>query len=716
MASMLLIALGLGLAVSLVACALALGLFPWFRSGERKPGDFRPDQSTGGQHAIIVTRGRSKRVRAVRSSELPLVGGVAMLLAIITATIVTAVMLNVASHQQHLPQWQPDQWELLGILLGAGIGYAAVGFLDDWRKVHQGQGISEITKFIGVFIVSLAAAIALNRLVPSARFVYPPYTDFPLLGTILRDTHFAWIAFFVAMTVTVASTTSLAADFSDGFDGLAGGLFVSAGLSFAIIIFSQHSNTNWPSVVVLLALVGAVLGYLPFNWPSGYKAHGQGRGPRRARLIMGDAGSLALGGILALVTVVTRLELLLPFIGGIFVLEGVSALISARILVKFFRRFLSVPRFGGERGFAHTEFPLPFLATPMHHHFDLLGWDRRRIVYGAWALGAVLATLGVASAIAPFTWERYLARFLSLCLILFIWQTAPWTRSFFIGLVRSRRAAANAPMRLGLFYGFPYRLFGLRLFGRVDVVNTTEAVLKTPAERLSLWQRMSVFDARSTLGYYCYRASDFQDAVRIWQRIPKRNLEVRPEIAALLRDAVPRAAQQADGELGLPFPEPLRPPAPPPDVKGSRSPATAPAGFAPSGPLGAPAGFSPSIPLSTPLSLTLNGPGPVSAPPYFEPPFMMGGSNGVSGISAANAPAYVEPPAPPPVVRAPAPPAPAATPPGTAEPEPSFSESLPIVLPPEVTGTVAETPRPLWSASNWATARGADDVPAAAEE
>jgi UDP-N-acetylmuramyl pentapeptide phosphotransferase/UDP-N-acetylglucosamine-1-phosphate transferase len=681
---MLLIALAVGLAASLVACGLALGLFPWFRSGERKPGDFRPDESTGGHHAIIVTRGRSKRVRAVRSSELPLVGGTAMLLAIIAATIAAAVTLNFTG----------DQWQLLGILLAAGVGYAAVGFLDDWRKVHQGQGVSEITKFIGVFIVSLAAAIALNRLVPSARFVYPPYTDVPLLGNVLRHTHFAWIAFFVAMTVTVASTTSLAADFSDGFDGLAGGLFVSAGLSFAIIIFSQHSEANWPSVVLLLALVGAVLGYLPFNWPSGYKAHGQGRGPRRARLIMGDTGSLALGGILALVAVVTRLELLLPFIGGIFVLEGVSALISARILVKFFRRFLSVPRFGGERGFAHTEFPLPFLATPMHHHFDLLGWDRRRIVYGAWALGALLAILGVASAIAPFTWERYLARFLSLCLILFIWQTGPWTRSFFIGLVRSRRATLDAPMRLGLFYGFPYRLFGFRLFGRVDVVNTTETVLKTPAERLSLWQRMSVFDARATLGYYCYRAGDFQDAVRVWQRIPKRNLEVRPEITALLRDAQPRAALQADGELDLPFSRP--------SAVGSGASAAAPSSFTPEVLLGAPVGFSPSVPLSTPLSLTLNGPGPVSAPPYFEPPFMLTGSPG------ANVPAYVEPPAAPPDASVPEPSV-------SATPEPGLSESLPVVLPPEVTGTVAETPLPLWSASNWATARGTDDVPTVEE-
>ena len=545
MVSMLLIALVAGLVVSLVACALALGLFPWFRSGERKPGDFRPDQSTGSHGAVVVSRGRGKRVRAARSSELPLVGGGAIVVAIVVAAVGCAFFLGLSL----------AQWELLGILLGATVAYGAVGFLDDWRKVHDGQGLSELAKLVGVFVVSLAAAVALNRLVPSARFAYSPYSDIPLLGGVLRNAHYAWIAFFVAMTATVASTTSLAVDFSDGLDGLAGGLIVSAGLSFAIIILSEGSHVNWPAVAVLLALVGAALGYLPFNWPSGYKAHGQGHGPRRARLIMGDTGSLALGGTLALVTVVTRLELLLLFIGGVFVLEGVSALISARILVRFFRKFLSLPRFGADRGFAHTEFPLPFLATPMHHHYDLLGWDRRRIVYGAWALGAGLATLGVASAIAPVTWERYLARFVSLIVILLVWQSGPWTRSFFIGLVRARNATPNQPMRLGLFYGFPYRLCGFRLFGRVDVVDTTEDILQTPAERLSLWQRTSVFDARSTLGYYCYRGGSYQDAVRVWSRIPKRNLAVRSEIAALLVDAQHRAALEADADAGFPFGE-----------------------------------------------------------------------------------------------------------------------------------------------------------------
>lgn len=560
MISMLLVALALGLVLSVVCCAVALGVFPWFRSGERKPGAFRPDQSTGKSSAVVVAR-RGKRGGIARSSELPLVGGAAMIVAIVLAVIITVILLNTINFAHTPINFGQSQWELLGVLLGATVAYGAVGFLDDWMKVHRGQGVSELTKLAGVMVVSLFAAIGLNRLVPSARFAYAPYADIPGLGNLLVHTHYAWLVFFVVLTITVGSTTSLAVDFTDGLDGLAGGVLVSAALAFAVIIVSQTAalsqtpamnqttSLNWPSVLIMLAMVGALVGFLPFNWPSSYRANGQGRGRRRARLIMGDTGSLALGGALALVAIITRLELLLIYIGGVFVLEGVSALISARILVKFFRQFLTLLRFGSARGFAHTEFPLPFLATPMHHHYELLNFDRQRLVYGAWTLGAVLAVLGVASADAPFTWERYLARLVALGVILFVWQLGPSTRSFFIGTVPNTASASGA-RQLGLFYGYPYLLFGFRLFGRVDTVEVAEDTLKSLSERLSMWQRMSVFDARTILGFYCYRAGYYRDAVRIWDRIPDVNVQVRPMIADLLLDARHHAA--LDGEVNLP--------------------------------------------------------------------------------------------------------------------------------------------------------------------
>ena len=549
MIPLLITAVLVALGVSALACLLALQFFPWFRSGERKEGHFRPDQSTGSYRIEKGKKGLLKRASRTGSNELPLVGGPAIMLGVTAAAVVAGIIHNL----------NRTQWALLGILLIAMLGYGAVGFVDDWRKVHRGEGISEIQKAAGVIAVSLVAAMALNRLIVSprlsARLAYPPYTDFPLLGSVLIHRHFAWIIFFLLMTTVVASATSLAVDFSDGMDGLSGGLLLSAALAFAAILIGEGTKDLWAPTIVVLGLVGGALGYLPFNWPSSWKARNQGRGKRRAVLIMGDSGSLALGGLLALVAVISRQEFVLFIIGGVFVLEGLSALISARILVRFFRRFLSLERYGSGRGFVHTEFPLPFLATPMHHHYDLLGWDRKRLVYGAWLLGAGLGVLGVASSIGTFTWERYLARFAGLLVIIAVWQAGPWTRSYFIGLTDV--PGDTTPRRvLALFYGFPFRLFGKALFSRVDVTEIGEQALDNPAERLSLWQRMSGFDARSILGYYCYRAEDIEDALRVWSKIPRANLEKRPEIAEMLAEVRHRAALEADSVLDEGIPQP----------------------------------------------------------------------------------------------------------------------------------------------------------------
>jgi UDP-N-acetylmuramyl pentapeptide phosphotransferase/UDP-N-acetylglucosamine-1-phosphate transferase len=557
MIQMLLSTTGVAFIVAAIGSFVGLTLFPWFRSGEKKEGHFRPDQSTG-SYRVEKGRGlRRARISHASASELPIVGGPAMLLGVAVAGVAAGFALGFGF----------EQWELLGILLAAMLGYGLVGFYDDWQKVHRGVGISELRKAIGVVTVSLAAAIALNRLIVppyfahlTARLAYPPYSDMPVLGSILVHAHFAWIVFFLLLTVAVCGTTSLAVDFADGMDGLCGGLAVSAALSFAAILLTLDETDLWPAAVAALAIVGASAGFLPFNWPSSWRARNQGRGKRRARIIMGDTGSLAIGGLLALVAIVARLEFVLLFIGGVFVLEGLSALISARILVKFYRRFLALERYGGPRGFPHTEFPLPFLATPMHHHYDLLGWDRKRLVYGAWLLSAGLGVLGVASTVGTFTWERYLARFVAFLILVAVWQVGPWTRNFFIGLTTPSKAQPDAPRRLTLNYGFPFRLFGRPLYHRVDTTEVAEGTLQTAAERLTLWQRMSVFDARATLGFYCYRADALEDANRVWSRLPAGNLAKRPEIAELVAAARHALALRADdhlpafaaGESGLP--------------------------------------------------------------------------------------------------------------------------------------------------------------------
>jgi UDP-N-acetylmuramyl pentapeptide phosphotransferase/UDP-N-acetylglucosamine-1-phosphate transferase len=541
----LLIAFAAALVICALACALALALFPWFRSGERKAGDFKAEQSTGGMRIDTIKRkGREVKLH-VRSNELPLVGGPALLLAITAACLGVGFWLGLSD----------IQWILMGILLFAMLGYGVVGFFDDVRKVYRGSGISEIQKFVGVTLVSLIAAIAFNRLIVedklTARLAYSPYKDTPFIGHYLVDLHFTWIIFFLLLTVTVASSTSLAVDFTDGMDGLTAGLMLSATLAFAVILVALNNALLLPAILVVLAMAGACLGYLPFNWPSSWRGANGSR--RRARLIMGDTGSLALGGLLALVALISRLEFLLIIIGGVFLLEGLSALISARILVRFFRLALFHERFRAKRGFSHTEFPLPFLATPMHHHYELLGWDRKKLVYTTWLIGAFLALLGVASVIGAYTWERYLARFVGVLALFALWQVGTVTRSFFIGLAPTGAPKTadqpEEPRRLALFYGLPFMLFRWKLYACRDVTSVTEEELSNPGERLSLWQRMSVFDARALLGYYCYRAGAMRDTVRVLEYIPRPNLQVRPEINEMLVEARNRIAIENEVDL-----------------------------------------------------------------------------------------------------------------------------------------------------------------------
>src|SRR3989442_1345777 len=245
-------------------------------------------------------------------------------------------------------------------------------------------------------------------------------------------------AFTIAMVITglIGTVTSLSVDFSDGLDGLAGGLVFSAALAFGIIV-TGFLDAKHPQGVVLeilsLLCASAVLGFLPLNWPSSWAAR-RGSARRHARIYMGDSGALALGGMLAMIAIFSRQEFLLLMIGMAFVLEGLSAVISAKVLTRFFRKQLQLLRFASLREFVpHTEFPLPFLATPLHHHFDLLGWDRRRLVYGAWALGAGFAVLGVTSVFATETWERYLCRILIFIFAAIIWSSGSWSRKYFVG-------------------------------------------------------------------------------------------------------------------------------------------------------------------------------------------------------------------------------------------------------------------------------------------
>ncbi len=497
--------------ISLMLGWIAKFLFPKFRSGEFKPGPHRSDMPAPPESG-----------REIKTIELPLVGGPALTIAIVVTGIGAGFIFKLSA----------VQWHLLLIGLGATSGYMLVGFIDDWHKVFSNEGLSQRTKFCSVLFVSMAAAFLYYWFFPTGKEPYSPYTD--ITGPLFTYLPFAWLLFLMLMTGFIGSVTSLSVDFSDGLDGLAGGLVFSAALAFGIIVLGilDHSQGIVLEILSLLCAAG-VLGFLPWNWPSSWAAR-RASGRRSARIYMGDSGALALGGILAMIAIFSRQEWLLLMIGMPFVLEGLSAFVSAKVLTRFFRKQLQLLRFASLREFVpHTEFPLPFLASPLHHHFDLLGWNRRRLVYGAWALGAGFAILGVLSVFAPPTWVRYLLRILILILAWVIWSSGSWSRRYFVGKHPAERTRRR---RLALYYGFPYRLMGIGLYHLVEIIEANEDVIETPAEELALWQRMSIYDARAMLGLYCYRAGYYPAALAQWTRIPESNRKLRPNIARLLEE------------------------------------------------------------------------------------------------------------------------------------------------------------------------------------
>lgn len=511
---------------SLLLCGMAKVLFPKFRGGEYRPGSHRSDLSISG--------------REIKTIELPLVGGPAFTLAIVLTGIGTGYILG----------FTYEQWTLLLLALCATCGYMILGFIQDWYKVYGREGLSGRAKFIGIFLVSIVAALLYFFFLPGGKESYSPYKDIPILSTLLCSTpstgpacpviygqvaYFGWLIFLMLMMGFISSVIPLSVNFSDGLDGLAGGFVFNAAIAFGVIIIGLIGKASSGIVLEVLALLcaGGVLGFLPWNWPSSWAAR-RGSAKRRAKIYMGDSGALGLGGLLSMIAIFSRQETLLFMIGGAFVLEGLSVLISARILTPFFRQKLQLLRFASSKEhISHTEFPLPFLATPLHHHFDLLGWDRQRLVYCAWMLGACFALLGVMVGISPLTWQRYLGRILGLILAWMIWSSGSWTRYYFVGKHPAERARRR---KLALYYGLPYRLMGIRLYHCVEIIEASEDVIETVAEELALWQRINIFDARAMLGLYCYRAGYFPAALAQWTRIPESNRTLRPEIARLLAE------------------------------------------------------------------------------------------------------------------------------------------------------------------------------------
>ncbi len=237
------------------------------------------------------------------------------------------------------------------------LAYAIVGSVDDWislRGIRDGDGLSSLAKLILQLLIAFGTVMVL-RFALDVPELYFPGMDFEI--------HLGFIYFPIA--IIIIAGFSNAVNFTDGLDGLAGLISATAFAAYGAIALIQGQ--------IFLArfcfiLVGAIFGFLWFN-------------VNPAELFMGDTGSLALGATLAVVALMTGQWAVLPIIGII----PLSELLSAVIQVVFFKLT------GGRR---------VFKMTPLHHHFELLGWSETQIVQRFWLIGLVAGLVGIALSLA----------------------------------------------------------------------------------------------------------------------------------------------------------------------------------------------------------------------------------------------------------------------------------------------------------------------------
>lgn len=249
----------------------------------------------------------------------------------------------------------------LTILFGT-IGCALIGFADDFLKVRKRRslGLSGRWKMLGLLLVTIGVGWAATRIGYMDTEIYFPVIDVNV------DLHWLYYPFLFF----VIAGTSNGVNLTDGLDGLAAGTCAISLLTFLAIASIDWLRSGDPGLrsdefldiaIIAAALIGAVIGFLWFNaFP--------------AEVFMGDTGSMALGGAIATLSIVTETEVLLVFIGGIYLIESLSVIIQ----VASFKRT-------GKR---------VFLMAPIHHHFEMKAWSETKIMVRFWIIGAILCAIG----------------------------------------------------------------------------------------------------------------------------------------------------------------------------------------------------------------------------------------------------------------------------------------------------------------------------------
>ncbi|MGY4749874.1 phospho-N-acetylmuramoyl-pentapeptide-transferase [Pannonibacter sp. Q-1] len=330
--------------------AIMTALFFVFLFGPRiiaglrlRQGKGQPIREDGPQSHLLTKKGT------------PTMGGLMILSGLIVSTLLWADLRN------------PYVW----IVLWVTVGFGAIGFYDDYLKVTKAthKGFSGKARLGIEFLIAGLAALAVTML---DKGTFATSISFPFVKDLLLNLGIFFIPFAAFVIVGAGNAVNL----TDGLDGLAIVPVMIASATFALIaylsgnaVFAEylqihHVPGTGELAVICGAVIGAGLGFLWFNAPP-------------AAIFMGDTGSLSLGGMIGAIAVVTKHEIVLAIVGGLFVLEAVSVIVQVASF-----------KLTGKR---------VFRMAPIHHHFEQLGWTESQVVIRFWIIAVVLALVGLAT-------------------------------------------------------------------------------------------------------------------------------------------------------------------------------------------------------------------------------------------------------------------------------------------------------------------------------
>ncbi|MBF7023980.1 phospho-N-acetylmuramoyl-pentapeptide-transferase [Staphylococcus kloosii] len=275
----------------------------------------------------------------MKKTGTPTMGGLTFLISIIVTAVLAIIFM--------------DNSNPIILLLFVTIGFGLIGFIDDYIIVvkKDNEGLTSKQKFLAQIVIAVIFFI-LSQVFQLANFstgIHIPFTNIDLQLSIV------YVIFIIFWQVGFSNAVNL----TDGLDGLATGLSIIGFVMYAIMAFVHGANSIGIFCVIMIF---ALLGFLPFNL-------------NPAKVFMGDTGSLALGGIFATISIMLNEELSLIFIGFVFVAETLSVMIQ-----------VTSYKLTGKR---------IFKMSPLHHHFELVGWDERKVTTVFWTVGLITGLIGL---------------------------------------------------------------------------------------------------------------------------------------------------------------------------------------------------------------------------------------------------------------------------------------------------------------------------------